>query len=394
MRVKELALQYLNNARVIQSMRGKITRDFNNILDFVDNTDHQNTQSIFGSFRGSLAQLFLFTLIISGFFVVTNLALSKSITAPIKNATKILYDISQGRGDLTQRIPIESNDEIGEMVNYFNNFMDKLHQIIVDIAKMTHQLSSAAIELTNNSNNMHRNADESASQANVVSSASEEVSQSVDTVASGVEEMSASIQDIAKNALEASRVANSAVEIAKQTNQTVTQLADSSTEIGNVIKVINSIAEQTNLLALNATIEAARAGEAGKGFAVVANEVKELAKETGKATEDISLKIEAIQNDSKNSAEAIAKISDVINQINGISNTIASAVEEQTATTNEISRSIAEVAEGSQEITRNICGVADAAVSTSSGAKQAQMASKSLTEIAKALEKTVDQFKF
>ena len=170
------------------------------------------------------------------------------------------------------------------------------------------------------------------------------------------------------------------MKVAENTNATVSKLGDSSTEIGQVIKVITSIAQQTNLLALNATIEAARAGEAGKGFAVVANEVKELAKETAKATEDISRKIEAIQTDTKAAVEAIAEISGVINQINGISNTIATAVEEQNATTNEMARNVSEAARGSGEITSNIAGVAQAAESTSRGAGDTQKAAQQLVE--------------
>src|SRR5947209_5873438 len=168
--------------------------------------------------------------------------------------------------------------------------------------------------------------------------------------------MGVSIKEIAKNATQAARVATAAVKVAENTTATVSKLGDSSVEIGQVIKVITSIAQQTNLLALNATIEAARAGEAGKGFAVVANEVKELAKETAKATEDISRKIEAIQTDTKEAVGAIANISEVIDQINGISNTIATAVEEQNATTNEMSRNVSEAAQSSGEITGNIAG--------------------------------------
>ena len=174
----------------------------------------------------------------------------------------------------------------------------------------------------------------------------------------------------------------------------MSKLGDSSTEIGQVIKVITSIAQQTNLLALNATIEAARAGEAGKGFAVVANEVKELAKETAKATEDISRKIEAIQSDTKAAVGAIASISEVINQVNGISNTIATAVEEQNATTNEMARNVGEAARGSGEITSNIAGVTEAAASTSRGAVDTQKAAAELSKLATSLRELVERYKF
>ena len=181
-----------------------------------------------------------------------------------------------------------------------------------------------------------------------------EVSRNVETVVAATREMTASIEEISRSATESARVANSAVKMADSTNHVVGKLGESSAEIGKVIKVINSIAEQTNLLALNATIEAARAGEAGKGFAVVANEVKDLAKETAKATEDIGQRIDAIQNDTQTAVDAIQKISEVINRINDISGTIASAVEEQTATSNEIARSVVEAARGSVEATHTV----------------------------------------
>ena len=240
---------------------------------------------------------------------------------------------------------------------------------------------------------MTANAEETSAQAKVVSSATVQVSQNLQTVATGAEEMGASIKEIAKNATEAAKVATSAVNVAETTTATVSKLGDSSNEIGQVIKVITSIAQQTNLLALNATIEAARAGEAGKGFAVVANEVKELAKETAKATEDISRKIEAIQTDTKAAVEAIASISEVINQVNGISNTIATAVEEQNATTNEMARNVSEAAQGSGEITSNIAGVAQAAESTSRGASDTQKAAQQLVETSAELRRLVEQFK-
>jgi methyl-accepting chemotaxis protein len=205
--------------------------------------------------------------------------------------------------------------------------------------------------------------------------------------------MTASIKEIAKNATEAAQVADSAAKVAETTNATVAKLGESSTEIGNVIKVITSIAEQTNLLALNATIEAARAGEAGKGFAVVANEVKELAKETAKATEDIGRKVEAIQDDAKGAVETIGQITGVIKRINDIQNTIASAVEEQTATTNEIARNISEGARGSSEIAQNIVGVAQAAKGTEESAGASQQAALELAKMATTLRQLVERFK-
>jgi methyl-accepting chemotaxis protein len=270
----------------------------------------------------------------------------------------------------------------------------RMRQHMADVLKgvtdNSQALSSAAGELSAVSEQMSANAEETAAQSNAVSAAAEEVSANVQTVAAGTEEMSASIREIARNAAEAAKVARDAVSLATTTNGIVTKLGDSSTEVGNVIKVITSIAQQTKLLALNATIEAARAGEAGKGFAVVANEVKELAKETAKATEDISRRIEAIQSDTRGAVTAIGQISTTINQINDIQTTIASAVEEQTATTNEMTRNVSEGAKGTNEIARNISGVAKAAQDTTQGAAKSLEAARALTDIASQLKRLVE----
>ncbi|MGB8168670.1 MAG: PAS domain-containing methyl-accepting chemotaxis protein [Chthoniobacteraceae bacterium] len=316
-----------------------------------------------------------------------------------KSQNDVFKRITKGGGEIwIQAVYAPVKDEMGRVFKVVKIATDVSARKVAEtnlritmdaVAANATTLSSASEELSATSQQMVSNAEETSAQAGVVSAAAEQVSKNVQTVATGTEEMTASIREIAKNAQDAAKVAASAVTVAATTNTTIAKLGDSSAEIGKVIKVITSIAQQTNLLALNATIEAARAGEAGKGFAVVANEVKELAKETAKATEDISQKIEAIQADTKSAVAAIAEISAVIARINDYQNTIASAVEEQTATTNEISRNVAEAAKGSTEIAENSTGVATAAKSTSSGANDTLQASAELARMAAELQEVV-----
>ena len=274
-----------------------------------------------------------------------------------------------------------------------NQTADTLQTSMKHIAQNAQALSSASQQLSATSQQMSSNAEETSAQASTVATATQQVTTNLNSVATGAEEMTSTVQSISSNAGEAAKVAGEAVKTANSANATVAKLGESSAEIGQVIKVITSIAQQTNLLALNATIEAARAGEAGKGFAVVANEVKELAKQTAKATEDISQKITAIQEDTKRAVDSIGSITGIINQINDISGTIATAVEEQSATTNEMSRNVQEAAKGSGEISQNIQGVATAAESTTRGAQDTLKAAQQLTEMATQLRTLVEQFK-
>lgn len=314
----------------------------------------------------------------------------------LQEKVKVILEVvdAANNGDLTRVVPIKGEDAIGQIGKSLDGFLSGMRKNFSSIGGFAQALSGSSEELAAVSQEMSGNAEETSVQANVVSAASEEVSANVSTVATGSEQMGASIKEIAQSSNQAAMVASEAVRVAEVTNSKVKRLGESSAEIGQVIKVITSIAEQTNLLALNATIEAARAGEAGKGFAVVANEVKELATQTAQATEEISGKIGSIQTDTQDAVVAIGEISVVINKVNDISNTIASAVEEQAATTNEIGRNVTEAAEISSEISKNIVKVAEAAQHTSSGSLQTQGAAENLSKIAIELNGLVSKFKF
>ncbi|MEV1289238.1 methyl-accepting chemotaxis protein [Micromonospora sp. NPDC049679] len=296
-------------------------------------------------------------------------------------------------GDLTRKAEVRSRDELGRMAAAVNRANEGIRATVEILTAGARTLGANMEKLGGVAGRIGVSAEEAAAQANVVAVAAGDVSQNVQTVAAGAEEMGASIREIAQNANEAARVAADAVGVAESTNRTVSTLGESSVEIGNVIKVITSIAQQTNLLALNATIEAARAGEAGKGFAVVASEVKDLAQETARATEDISRRVEAIQSDTANAVDAIGNISRIIGKINDYQVTIASAVEEQTATTGEMTRSVGDAAQGTTEIATNIAGVAAAAQATTSNLIEANQISAELADLANELQTAVGRFR-
>jgi methyl-accepting chemotaxis protein len=325
--------------------------------------------------------------------LAVSLTTSRSISLRLQGMVDRVKDVAEGEGDLTKRIDITSHDEIGELAKWFNVFMDRMHEMILAITESAEQVAASSEELSATSQQITANSEETTAQAKVVSEAGGQVNTNLQTVASGAEEMNATIGEIAKNATEAARVAGEAVAAAESANRTVSRLGDSSVEIGKVIEVITSIAQQTNLLALNATIEAARAGEAGKGFAVVANEVKELAKQTAKATDEIQQKITVIQANTGGAVEAIGGIKGVIDKISQISTEIATAVEEQSATTSEMSRNVAEAARGATTISSNIQGVAEAAQNTSTNVGEAQTATEHLARMANQLRDQVGRFR-
>lgn len=297
-------------------------------------------------------------------------------------------------GNLTESIHVTGADAIGRMGDGLKSFLGDLKESISEIDVSARQLATATEQLTATSTKTGTSAKETSEQASSAATAADTISANIQTVAAGAEEMSASIKTVATNTNKASTVAGEAVTAAKHTNNVVLKLGKSSSEIGNFVKIIHSIAQQTNLLALNATIEAARAGEAGKGFAVVASEVKELANQTSSATEEISQKIEVIQIDVKEAIRDIAKITKIIDEINDIQSTIATAVEEQASTTAEIARNVHETAKGSSEIAETISKVATSAEGTSTDTTESLNSISALSQMANSLKKIVGRFEY
>ncbi len=362
-----------------------------------------------------LGALFLAAIVILSVWMV------KGVVKPIVRTSAMLKDIAEGEGDLTRRLEASSRDEIGDMARWFNIFVEKIQGVVREISDNALALSSSSANLSAVSAQMSQGAGETSARANAVAAAAEEMSSNMNSVAaaanqastnmgiiaSSAGQMTDTVAEIARNMEKARAITVEAVESARSASVKVDELGVSARDIGKVTETITEISEQTNLLALNATIEAARAGEAGKGFAVVANEIKELARQTAEATQEIRARIDGIQQSTAGTVSQIQGISHVIDEINGIVSTIAAASEEQSVTMREIATNVSQGAQGIQmvtenvsqsssaanEIARDIAGVDKAAAQMADGSNLVKMNAAQLNSQAEKLKELVGRFK-
>jgi methyl-accepting chemotaxis protein len=372
-------------------LRGNSSKEFNKMLDLLNQVVDlnekggmdatKNANIIFSNANITIYTLFAF---IIGFVLSLGLILSKLISVIVHKLESATKKVSEG--DLKVDIDIQSTDELGNLANTFKILVKNFKGLIQNVMTQTKNINAESDGLYNISDMAANVSSKLQAQTCTAASSSEEISASVSSVSSAAEEMAASIKEISKNTQYAAKLTKESEEKANQANEVMSRLGRSSQEIGDIVKSITNIAEQTNLLALNATIEAARAGESGKGFSVVANEVKELAKGAAKATEDITSKIKIIQDDSVNAINVIRGIIDNAIKINEVSNSIASAVEEQSVTTSEVNRNLAEATKGVNSIVEVISGISVTANDYAKQAESIKSTSSSLKEMVNILD--------
>jgi methyl-accepting chemotaxis protein len=385
--------------RAAASVRAPEIADRNHVVDDKLGALHETVDAEVARERADLKKtvnrtriiLIVVALVGLALLVILSVPLTRSIVRPVRQVGEVLRALAEG--DLTRHADVNTRDELGQMAVALGRATNSLRVSFHSMASNADVLAAASVQLSAVSSQIASSAGNTNEQTTAATGQADAISRHVQTVAAGSEEMGLSIREIARNTDEAVQVAAVAVTEAARATATIEQLGASSVEIGNVVKLITSIAEQTNLLALNATIEAARAGDAGKGFAVVASEVKDLAQETARATEDIGARVSAIQHDTSGAVEAINRISEVISKIHEYQTTIASAVEEQTATTQEMSRSIGEVGTATGSINRRITDVAAAGAASLEAANQARDTSTEVARGAEELRALVKQFR-
>jgi methyl-accepting chemotaxis protein len=390
-------------------------------LDDIIAAEIQKTKEIKSAIARQRNELIgvIIILIVLGTGVITYI--SRKITVPIKHTVEMLKDIAQGEGDLTKRLKVETKDEVGEMAEWFNKFIDAVQKIIKDVSQNANQVKEASGELSEISKQMTSGAKQTSEKAHVVAAAGEEMSSNMNSVAAATEEaatnlnmvavaaeqMIATINEIAQNSEKANNITDDAVVQTQSASGKVDELGSAANEIGKVVETITEISEQVNLLALNATIEAARAGEAGRGFAVVANEIKDLAKQTAEATLEIKEKIGAIQGSTDATVTEIGQILKVINDVNDIVSTIATAVEEQSVTTKEIAENVVQASQGIQgvnenvaqssivagDIAKDIAEVNQASGEITNSSSQVNMSAEALARLSETLNEMVGKFK-
>jgi methyl-accepting chemotaxis protein len=316
---------------------------------------------------------------------------ARRITRRVGDLTGALAGLAER--DLTIRVTPSGSDEIAKMGQALNTAVTGLRELMSEVTTASRQVAQAADRVADVGGELANASSTAAAEAGSAGATAAEVSQAVATVAAGAEEMGASISEISSNAQEAAQAGRDGVGLTKRAADVIDELRTSSEKIADVVKLIASIAEQTNLLALNATIEAARAGAAGKGFAVVAGEVKELAQETARATEDVTARVAAIDGDTAKAVQAIEAITATITRVNDFQNAIAAAVEEQAATTNEMARNIGEVAQGSEQIAATMSRVNDTVETTRGAVGTSQEAAGTLSGTASHLQTLVSRFR-
>ncbi|GAB3267970.1 hypothetical protein GCM10027456_53400 [Kineosporia babensis] len=334
------------------------------------------------------AALCLFTMLLIGGSL---LVYGRRIGSTVLELQSAVDEVSAG--DLTRPVPVRGRDELAHMAQALEQMRLKLVQMFRQLSESSNRLGDSAGTLSGILAEVGATSGRTSEQMGSVSATANQVSANIQAVAAGSEQMGASIGEIARSAGEAAREATAAVNAVESTTGTMNKLGESSREIGDVIKLITSIAEQTNLLALNATIEAARAGDAGKGFAVVADEVKQLAQETARATEDISSRVETIQADAVQAGESIGSVATVINRINEYQATIASAVEEQSATTQAINSGVNEAANGSTQIAGSISTAAQDAADTAQSMQQGTGSAAEIVALRRELNSLIGSFR-